>query len=431
MAKKSIVIMALILMLTACQPTAKNAITSIPTPSITTKPKSTTQTTPPTFKKLPTITSTPTEIPTSSLTFRCLKFTTKIPDNAQINGVIVLEQEMYAKKSILLNIRTQENLYLLDAYQLRVSTDGLRLAYIDISGEIKDWQLIVKTKVGEQYSIPWESEWDGIAQWLDNDRLLINRRRWTGQGPFLLDSIVVLNPTTLEKQELLPQYPHMYTDTKPVVKWSDFAISRTIYNLSLSRVIYPATAENGTPIVLWDITKDTSLFVANSDGYLYGSTPRWSPDQNKFLIDLRPIYFENSPQPNPGNELYSVTSSGEINRLTYLTNTFKTQLHDYSWSPDGRYIAFWLKIEPSQFNDERLAILDINTNTITNYCVPGDPINGAATAPVWSLDGHLLAVESFDPQNKFHRLVFLVDTTQGIYTEIAENVKPIGWMVSP
>ena len=52
--------------------------------------------------------------------------------------------------------------------------------------------------------IPWEEGWMTVEGWLDNERLLISRRR---KGQYDLDSMIVLNPFTGQRTELAPNYP--------------------------------------------------------------------------------------------------------------------------------------------------------------------------------------------------------------------------------
>jgi len=94
-----------------------------------------------------------------------------------------------------------------------------------------------------------------------------------------------------------------------------------------------------------------------------------------------------------------------------------------SLSPDGKKIAFWLYLRPSPYVDQQLAVLDLERQQVTNYCIPGS-LHLDAARPVWSLDSRYLAVQNQYELNKGR--IILVDTQQEWAVEIAEII-PIGW----
>jgi Tol biopolymer transport system component len=120
-------------------------------------------------------------------------------------------------------------------------------------------------------------------------------------------------------------------------------------------------------------------------------------------------------------------------RLTYLTDHYgAVRFGDYAWSPDGRYVAFWLDMEPETYPDlydpiekivARFAILDTLTQKVTDYCVP----NRTLSVPVWSPDGHQVVIEN-NSQEIFKNSVFLLDITQNFAAKIGEDLSAVGWM---
>jgi hypothetical protein len=73
---------------------------------------------------------------------------------------------------------------------------------------------------------------------------------------------------------------------------------------------------------------------------------------------------------------------------------------------------------------------------VTDYCVtgalePGHDIERNDTAPIWSPDGTQLLVEASDIYVENQYWVVLVDIVHGWAAKIAENLTPVGWMVSP
>ena len=95
-----------------------------------------------------------------------------------------------------------------------------------------------------------------------------------------------------------------------------------------------------------------------------------------------------------------------------------------NWSPDNQRVAFWLQTKPELCpNDKQgwvnLAVLDIQTQQVINYCVSGEAFS--APDPVWSLDGRYIAVHNY-----------LVDPDQGWAAPISGiDIWPIGWLNAP
>jgi Tol biopolymer transport system component len=161
----------------------------------------------------------------------------------------------------------------------------------------------------------------------------------------------------------------------------------------------------------------------------YGGIPVWSPNGEKFVIALA----ENVPQVrDSADELYIITSDGYSKRITYLTEQYAyVDIGEYSWSPDGRYIAFWLTIDPRTDFIENLAVIDTQALILTSYCIPGKVGGGSgAHYPIWSPDGKQLVVENItNSDNQIN--VLLVDIQEGIAVNISHDMTPEGWMVNP
>ena len=130
-------------------------------------------------------------------------------------------------------------------------------------------------------------------------------------------------------------------------------------------------------------------------------------------------------------ELYSITRDGETTHLTNLTSYYSSilEISRYAWSPDERYIAFWLRYGwIGNFANEELAVLDLGTLEVTNYCITS---SFAATIPVWSPNGKQLAFGNLSEDGE-HWQVVLVDIIQSFAAVIAiGEMDPVGWMISP
>jgi Tol biopolymer transport system component len=139
-------------------------------------------------------------------------------------------------------------------------------------------------------------------------------------------------------------------------------------------------------------------------------------------------------------ELLLISRDGQVEQLTNLNSYSKTFILDYSWSPDGRYIAAWVFtgswLEFMESGEAELVVVDTNTRQVTDYCVrvkyrdlKGLYSMTAPTAPLWSPDGKQLVV--MDWYEKDHRRVILVDPARGFAAQIAEDMEPVGWMLPP
>jgi len=382
---------------------------------------------------LPTLAS-PTSTPNSKVKVRCLEIAQE--HSLDIEGRLVLAAEGDASRSsYLLDMKTGDQILLPQSaneslLSLVVSPDKKWLAYRKYDALTNTSQIVISTSEGKpQRIIPWGDSWREIAGWLDSEHLLISKESDR------LDSLLVFNPFTEQQQELLHKYDNIYND-QPSPDWERFAFSRTIYDSTLSRVIYPSTIGENGAFVLWNIKDNEEIVNFSGAGLItYGGTPKWSPDGQRFAINnaITTTLLEGEVP----EELFSVSKDGEVIRLTYLTEYYsETSIGQFNWSPNGQYIAFWLRAKPSSYPNpysdpgpnptQRLAILDIAKHEVTNLCIPGGDVD---TSLVWSPDSQQIVVENYyDPHFPGRSHVYLVDLTQGFAVTIAEDALPTGWM---
>ena len=139
-------------------------------------------------------------------------------------------------------------------------------------------------------------------------------------------------------------------------------------------------------------------------------------------------------------ELYSVDKDGKTTQLTHLTDYYpRVYIDDFSWSPDGRSIAFWFSswqktnLSYDAVGNRYLAILDTTTGLVTNTCINGE--NDASIgvrrypAPLWSPDSKQIVVQSQISEVSFQTV--LIDIRQGRAFKIGEDLAPVGWMTVP
>jgi hypothetical protein len=311
--------------------------------------------------------------------------------------------------------------------------------------EILNQELVVSAGDGQpQKVLTWDEEWGMMPTWMDNQHLAI---KLSPQDAFENSSrrplrTLILNPFTGERQILLPDFPDYLDTPSTELPWWD-GWSGVIYDPQITLAIYPRFLEEDDErytYAIWDLSKGKQ--VANlADIFIYYSIlsdlfpmPLWSPDGMHFVMKgavLKGDYVE--------FELFQVGRDGQAEQLTHLTSVADIRESDYggasaSWSPDGRYIAFYLGNWGVLEKQARVAVLDTLTREITDFCFPviyrGEGYGGGfPEAPIWSPDGKQLLV--VDWYEKDHQRVILVDTVQGFAAVIAEDMQPVGWLVNP
>jgi Tol biopolymer transport system component len=246
-----------------------------------------------------------------------------------------------------------------------------------------------------------------------------------------------LDPFTGARRNLSPDLPDIY-NAPDGPHWQGFG--ETAYDPTLNEVVYLQGGKDGStsPIhfVLWDTKTSRSLASFQIVGDLE-TVPRWSPDGKAFAF--APSLFEKASQ-WPSYELMIVGRDGKFEQVTNLASYYPwVYISDLRWSPDGSKIAFWF----SAFNQkpdfvsnapQQLAVLDLTSRQVTNYCVPGhhaDAIGAVRRneAPLWSPDGDQIIIQNRYSED--HSRVILVDLAKGIAAQVAEDMEPVGWMVAP
>jgi Tol biopolymer transport system component len=131
------------------------------------------------------------------------------------------------------------------------------------------------------------------------------------------------------------------------------------------------------------------------------------------------------------DEWFSIDRTGEINQLTHFEDYFtEADIEMASISPNGRYLAFWLSVNPSTYPGYNLAVLDLETRQVVNYCIPGSPTK-YSVEPVWSPDSRYIALVDYYDKKTSDSHVILVDPAEEWAARVAENLAPLGWMIAP
>jgi hypothetical protein len=377
----------------------------------------------------------------SGLKVQCLEVLPEIPDGAVVTGTLLLWS--HHDPPILWNMETEDKVFITEEDNetlgfADVSPDGKWMNYYKITrdqpspqGKITSWLLYIVTSDGEVYkTIPWEDEWV-CSDWFDNEHLIIDL---DGEP---LRPVLILNPFTGEQEEYPPDYPDI--DTIVPYDWELHPFSLTVYDPSRMRVVYPSWYEEFLKVsyVIWDLQSDQMVAELPFPA-IHSYPPRWAPDGEYFIVANLPLEYlhvEFGPDvPLPNDEFYLISRDGEVLQLTNFVDTLKQKvsIYHYRWSPDGRYVAFWLDMNlltDLYTADGELAVLDINTQEVTLYCIRGEFKTGGGELPVWSPNSQQILVKSVTEEGE--ALVVFVDIVEGWAAEIIEGYTPAGWMVSP
>jgi Tol biopolymer transport system component len=173
-----------------------------------------------------------------------------------------------------------------------------------------------------------------------------------------------------------------------------------------------------------------NIFVAQSIHNDIFPMPHWSPDGSQFVFQGLVRFSDHVER-----ELFQVSRDGQAEQVTHLSSFANILDTNYSWSPDGGHIAFFLATKQIRYPEALVATIDMSTMMVTNYCMPilyggeGYGMGGQPASPVWSPDGKQFLV--VDWYEKDHYRVILVDVVLGLAAQIAEDMEPVGWMISP
>jgi hypothetical protein len=363
-------------------------------------------------------TSTPTMITQPPMIFTCLDISPTLPDTTTLTGTVLLGLSANATSPpLLIDMETgsqTESQELEGCGFFLQSPDSTWIAYKDY----KTLHLVLIAADGiPREVVPWDENWRGMAGWLDNEKLVIvleGERNWQ-----TMPSQGIYNAFTGEYQEINRDYPYIDYLADTDYLWS----TSTIYDPTLTRVVYTANSERGKKLVLWDLNANQE--IAQLEHWEYTTEPaKWSPDGQRF-ITAHAVLEQGSSEWH--QEFFSITNYGQIDQLTHFTNYFENPvIGTFTWSPNGQYVAFWFE-DKLKDDYETLAVLDIVTKKVVNYCIPGNQHSSLTLPPVWSPNSEQILIKN-TLEDGNHSRVILVDIVQGYAAQIAENMKPIGWL---
>lgn len=239
-------------------------------------------------------------------------------------------------------------------------------------------------EAGKTSSFKWGDLWHSLIGWANNEDILINL---TKRG-HLVNPMVSFNPFLHTKTEFsfdsLPVWNlHILYD------WGPFGLSYAVLSPDLEKLIFPSFArdhESEGAVILWDLPSNSELAYVSMDRVLFGNMPSWKADSSAFVVNRS---LANKAPLTPGDptdqELFLVSLNGEIVQLTSFTQFFSDVIiGNYSWSPNGEFVAVWIKTNETglgTYDKEQLVITNVDSGQIVDTCLQSSAYQTAA--PVW------------------------------------------------
>lgn len=385
---------------------------------------------------------------------QCLRISTTLPDSSDLpdGSLVLLNQSRKSQGSVVYNPKTGEETQLPNEERgyingdITISPDNQWIAYTIYNGPsmatmISSSLLVIATpdgKVEKEISFTSLKGLDetikakygrnyGLLQWLDNDHLLIGYGvGWATSdspaGSTKYDShTLILDPFNGQQKIVDADFPgHDHSMNSPGV-WGNFIFTRAVFDPFLHYAVYPSYND----VVLYDLNTSREVTRFPELPYTSFSQPIWAKDGKSFLIEL--------PEGNPLTDaryLYQITSDGKKHRLTPFIENGQMTYVNFSWSPDEKTVAFWLRMGEDKY---QLGVLNTATGQVSDLCVPGYMVDRSfpSNSPIWSPDSRFLAVSSNLTQEQDHNQVLLVDLQKKEGYKVADDSFPVGWVTKP
>jgi len=345
------------------------------------------------------------------------------------SGTLVLFDDM--NQLIGYDINKKQKVIIGETKSVAVAVNPEKFAYVDKNDKLLK---IVSNKLELINGIPTQGDWYGVVDWAKEEKLIIEGIQTRDDGSMLLPSLLsILDLQTREIRELSSGYPKMYLYSYGHPRWGKYSKYSMVLNSDLDRLVYLYDEPKGPRIVLWNLIENKEVSHLFIHDYFYnGGTPIWSFDGNEFIASVPIKYKSNSGEEftniddelpyKGGNELILVTKNGEVNRMTYFTTNNEAEQYNKAWSPNGKLIAFWMRIKSGNGKWE-IGLLDKETKEVTNLCVEG----GDGSMPIyWSPDGNRIIISYIDDSHIQNAIIIDINNKKGYKLDIQDYI--LGWM---
>jgi hypothetical protein len=365
-----------------------------------------------------------------------------------IRGRVVLEGMSILDLSYATSFPVQGPSYIWDLetgdkWELSIEEDYQRIDYFAISPDNSLLACWIETADGvtsflrivdNQGQILSETahsykEWFGMIDWYDDEHLMFDENNYTDSldrespGPFVVYNPFTQKTVAMLSSRVLPDAP-FYSPGIP--SWGGHYYSQMVLSPDHKSIAYLQA-----PLQLGFYNYDEQKLISSIDPNTSDfGPPDWSQDGTFFVVDVdvdtRPYYGF------VGKEFFLANINGDVERLTYLANTYeKVEISGFQLSPDGKTIAFNLLTDETD-SEFRVAIFDLETKNLVvfeNLVSFKFPDYNPCRPPVWSPTSTQFMATIYKDDGEGFRTV-LVDIEDGFIIELAEDVKPVGWMLS-
>lgn len=353
------------------------------------------------------------------LSTSCVQIFDSAPSDIKPKGTIVLQNYKSTAHLFLMELENgrQTPLETLggSASDITISPDRKSVAYKVFDSQANSYNVMVSDAQGNvKKNIPWDQGFFIMRDWINNEEILI------ASNP----PMIAFNPYTNEQKGFqISDFPG----------YSDDPISGNRYmafDSTMTRGLYKNA--NGK-ISLLDMNSKEILAEVGNERAPY-ATASWSPDDSQIAVVGAIIL--GTQNADIGYDIFSISRDGKVKQLTHLTDHYGNLLiispaAGLRWSPDGRFIAFWLANPRNPNYDWQLAVFDTVTQKTTNYCIPSSLSSNLIAIyqlapPIWSPDGTQILIENrYDVENS---RVVILDIAQSLAFKVIDSMYPIGWL---
>ncbi|WKZ46097.1 MAG: WD40 repeat domain-containing protein [Anaerolineales bacterium] len=320
-------------------------------------------------------------------------------------GTIVLERGSFPYQTFLVDL-TLGNEYKLPSHSnqaiyfgFQISPDQNMLAYIEglqnNDGQFDKmilWVVNARAEVLQKITFNLPGLYN--LRWLGDQNIIF----YTAQTP-KDGSVLLFNPFTREQSYISNDLPDYYTESHllPGLGWL------IEYSPNLDWGVYFGRVESGKlGFLIRDFTYGQTVWQM-MDAFGEYQKPEWSPNGGEVAVVA-------------SGHLFLIKRDGTAKPIQVLNGSQQTQVSKVSWSPDGRYLAFW--------NFSELGIYDSQTNQIINPCVSNEYPDYA----IWSSDSQQLVINAY--LNEGGMLIDLQNEKAYKLLTIPDTFYPTDWMNS-
>lgn len=354
------------------------------------------------------------------VTTSCATIYPTLPENIKFDGFAIMDDYKFTSHLFMKDLENGKEIEMATpedtVSDIRISPDHKIAAYQLGNPKTNEWSINIIDGTGKRkIETIWKQGFFILGNWLNNDEVLL----------FTNPPFVAFNPYTNQQKNFdYPDFPGYMTETKS---------NRVVmFDPSLERVVYKNTNDK---VSLYDIPNKKVLAEVDNHG-APSLIATWAPDGSQAAV-VGTILLSTKAD-DRSEDLFGMARDGTVKRLTRLANHYGKLVSfskaGLSWSPDSRYVAFWIATVQNGYKYWELAIADTTTQKTTAYCIANDYENVHNSthylpSPAWSPDGKQLLVEN--RYDKTSSRVLILDLASKNAYQIEENKYPVGWITKP